>query len=114
MSCQDMRLPNQTFEERKKEIRETIAELARQLAAGKVKPVIDKKTGAIAWAGWTDGQRNRVTDGCAYRLLMAQGNTTAKLAVARAEALAGRAVNREAIHHGHHSHDGGHTWHHGH
>jgi hypothetical protein len=42
---------------------------------------------------------------------MATGSAMAKTAIARAEALAGRSVNRQAVAQGHHSHDGGATWH---
>jgi hypothetical protein len=38
----------------------------------------------------------------------------AKMEIARAEQLAGRAVSAQAVAGGVHSHDGGHTWHHGH
>jgi hypothetical protein len=45
---------------------------------------------------------------------MATGSALAKQAIARAEQLAGRTVDRAALTAGHHSHDGGKTWHHGH
>ena len=34
--------------------------------------------------------------------------------IARVEQLAGRTADRQALTQGHHSHDGGATWHHGH
>lgn len=58
-----------------------------------------------------DTRRARVSDVCGYRLLMATGAPLAKQAIARAEQLAGRTVSRQAVANGHHSHDGGHTWH---
>lgn len=110
MPCDTRRRPNQTISERKTEIRETVARLASALAAGQVKAVVGPQ-GAIAFAGLTESQRNGVTDACAYRLLMAGGSMLAKQAIARAEALAGRAVNKQTVAVGAHSHDGGHTWH---
>lgn len=102
---------NQTLTERKKQVSETVAELARELATGRVKVKVGPQ-GAIAFEGWSN--RNGVTDGCAYRRIMATGSTQAKLAIAKAELLAGRGVNKQAVATGHHSHDGGKTWHHGH
>lgn len=63
--------PNQTLTERKKEIAETVAELAKQLAAGTVKPVVGPQ-GAVAFQGWQN--RAGITDACAYRRVMATGN----------------------------------------
>ena len=51
-----------------------------------------------------------VTDACAYRRLMATGPALAKAAIARAEQMAGRSVDKMAVAHGHHTHDGVH-WH---
>jgi hypothetical protein len=45
---------------------------------------------------------------------MSTGSALAKAAIARAEQVAGRTVDRQAIAHGHYSHDGGRSWHHGH
>jgi len=45
-----------------------------------------------------------------YRRLMATGSALAKAKIAAAEALAGRAVSRQALANGVHSHDGGRTW----
>lgn len=111
MACETMRQPNQTLEERKKEVREVVEELARDLAAGRVKARVGEEGGIVF-----DGMKNRkgVTDACAYRRLMVSGGALAKAAIAKAETLAGRTVNRQAIANGLHSHDGGKTWHHGH
>ena len=110
MPCDTRRLPNQTITQRKIEIRDTVAALTRALAAGRVKPVVGPQ-GAIAFQGWQESERNRVTDACAYRQIMAGQSAVAKQAIARAEALAGRPVNRQIIASGAHSHDGGHSWH---
>jgi hypothetical protein len=100
---------NQTLTQRKKQVSEVIADLVRQLAAGRVKPAVDKKTGAVAFVGWQN--RNGVTDACAYRRVLATGSSAAKLALMKAEQLAGRTVNKQAVAAGIHSHDGGHSWH---
>jgi hypothetical protein len=42
---------------------------------------------------------------------MATGSGLAKAQIAKAEAIAGRSVNKQVVGHGAHSHDGGQTWH---
>ncbi len=108
MPCETARLPNQTITERKVEIREAVANLSRALAAGAVKPMIGPQ-GAIAFQGWTEQQRGRVTDACAYRIVMATGSPLAKAKIAAAEALSGRTVDRKVIGQGGHYH--GSTYH---
>ena len=113
MACDQQTVAGQTFTQRKEEVRAALARLSADLVAGRVKPVIGP-TGAIAFQGWTD--RARVSDGCAFRLTMATGSALAKQAIAKAELLAGRSVNRQAVAAGHHAHEhGGHLhWHGGH
>lgn len=111
MACDTQPVAGQTLTQRKAEVRETLARLMADLVSGRVRAVVGPQ-GAIAFQGWTD--RARITDGCAYRLVMSTGTTAAKLAIMKAEQLAGRSVNRQAVMAGHHSHDGGKTWHHGH
>jgi hypothetical protein len=65
----------------------------------------------VAFIGLTDQERDGVTDACAYRRIMATGSALAKAKIASAEALSGRTVNRQAVAQGHHTHDGGQTWH---
>ncbi len=113
MPCDTRALPNQTLTERKAEVRAAVTKLAADLAAGRVKPVIGKQ-GGIAFQGWSETDRARVTDACAYRTLMVTGSALAKATIARAEQLAGRAVDKKALAAGVHSHDGGHHWHQGH
>lgn len=103
----------QTLTERKLQVVESVAKLARELANGRVKAKVGPQ-GAITFQGWSDAERNGVTDNCAYRRIMATGSTQAKLAIMKAEQAAGRSVNRQAVAQGHHSHDGGTTWHKGH
>jgi hypothetical protein len=115
MACETMRKPRQTIEERVAEIGRAVAALEAKIKAKTVKPVVDKKTGGIAFAGWENAaERADVTDACAYRRIMATGSALARAEIARAEQLAGRSVDRQALASGHHSHDGGKTWHHGH
>lgn len=103
--------PDQTLTERKEEVREAIAKLVAALASGRARAVIGP-TGGIAFQGWTEEDRGRVSDVCAYRMILSSGSASAKAAIARAEALSGRSVSREAVAAGHHMH--GDHWHGGH
>jgi len=113
MPCDTQLKPRQTIQQRAEEIRRAIATLDSLLRQKRVKAIVGPQ-GAIAFDGWSEGERDKVTDACAYRRLMATGSALAKAEIAKAERLAGRAVDRRVIAHGHHSHDGGRTWHHGH
>jgi len=113
MPCDTRLKAKQTIQQRAVEVRAMVARLSSALATGRVKAMIGPQ-GAIAFAGLSDNERDGVTDACAYRRLMVEGSALAKAAVTRAEQLAGRAVDKRAIAQGHHSHDGGQTWHHGH
>ncbi len=111
MPCDTRLKSRQTIKERAIEVRSVVARLAQGLMTGRIKPRIGP-TGGIAFPELTDTDRDGVTDACAYRRLMAEGPALAKAAIARAEQLSGRTVDRQALAHGHHSHDGGQTWHH--
>lgn len=114
MPCDTKLKPKQTIQQRADEVRKVVYDINSLIAAGKVKPVIDKRTGAIAFDGVSDTIRDGVTDACVYRRLMATGSSLTKAAIARAEQIAGRTVDKQALAQGHHSHDGGKSWHHGH
>ena len=114
MPCDTKLKPRQTISERVAEVRKAIIYIDKSLRRGQIKVLVDKKTGAIAFDGLTNGERDGVTDGCIYRRIMATGTASAKQAIARAELLAGRGVNKQAVAQGVHSHDGGKSWHHGH
>lgn len=86
-----------------------IGRLDAALAAGSVSVVISG-SGAVAFKGWATMQREGVSDICAYRKLAASNSPALRRAVMRAEALAGRRVDQQAIGAGVHSHDGGQTW----
>jgi len=110
MPCDTRVKRGQTLQQRAQEVRKVVEAAARALAAGRVKVRVGPQ-GAVAFVGLTDEERDGVTDACMYRRLMSSGSATALQAVARAEALAGRSVDRMAVAHGAHSHDGGRTWH---
>ncbi len=110
MSCDTRTLPNQTLTQRKEEVLQAVTRLNGLLARGLVKPKIGPQ-GAIVFEGWADADRGRVSDACAYRRLMAIGGALAKATIAKAELLAGRSVNKQAVAVGAHSHDGGISWH---
>lgn len=110
MPCDTRLKPKQTIQERADEVRRATSRLQARLMDGRVKVTIGPQ-GAVAFVGWSDEERDGVTDACAYRRIMATGSALARAAIAKAEQLSGRAINRQAIAHGAHSHDGGHTWH---
>jgi hypothetical protein len=111
VACDTKLKPAQTISERAKEVREAVERLAQGMRAGRISIVLDKRTGAPAIARWDANSRDGLTDGCALRRIMATGNATARMLIAKAEAMAGRSVDMKALAVGHHSHDGGQTWH---
>jgi len=111
MPCDTMRLPGESLAQRKESVRKAVARLDALIRAKAVEVVVDKATGAVAFRGWTVNERDRVSDACAYRRLLATGSNALREALVRAEAIAGRAVDPIAVGRGAHSHDGGHTWH---
>lgn len=110
MPCDRKLKARQTLTQRKAEVRKAVERISEGLASGRIKPVVSPK-GAIAFTNVTDEERDGVTDACAYRQLMVHGSTLAKLAIARAEQIAGRGVDKLIVGQGVHSHDDGHTWH---
>lgn len=110
MPCDTQLEPGETISQRKQTILEAIKDLSTALASNRVRVKIGP-TGAVAFEGWEPAERRKITDACAYRRIMATGSALAKAKIASAEALSGRSINREAVAHGHHSHDGGKSWH---
>jgi hypothetical protein len=110
MPCFGQLLQGQTVAERKKEIDVTTKKIDQLLAKGSIKAKVGPQ-GAITFLGLTDSDRNRMTDVCIYRQISRTGSASAKMALARAEQLAGRSVDKAVINAGIHSHDGGTTWH---
>ena len=111
MPCDTRLRENQTLVERNNQIKQALQRLEASLQAGRVKVNI-APNGAVAFSGWND--RDDVTDVCAYRTLSAQNSWALRQAIAKAEATQGRKVNPHAVAAGHHSHDGGKSWHKGH
>jgi len=110
MPCDTRLKPRQTIQSRKAEIQKVIERLSKGLTSGAIRVKVGPQ-GGIAFIGLSTEERDGVTDACAYRRLMVTGSSLAKAAIARAEQLAGRTVDRMAVAQGVHSHDGGHTWH---
>lgn len=110
MPCDTRLKPKQTIQQRKTEVLKAVEKLQRDLTSGRVKPKISMG-GAIAFEGWNELDRDGVTDNCAYRRLLSSGSPLALAAIAKAEALAGRKVDRTVVNSGVHSHDGGKSWH---
>ncbi len=111
MPCDTRLKARQTISERKDEVRRATEKFVAGLKNGLVKAVVNKVTGAVAFTGISDADRDGVTDACAYRRVMVSGSALAIAAIAKAEQLAGRAVDRKVVGIGMHSHDGGQTWH---
>lgn len=111
MACTGTLQPGQTLVERMSQVDRALKRLETYLQTGSVKVKVGSN-GAIVFAGWAD--RDGLSDVCAYRSLAASSSSTLRMAVARAEALAGRKVDARAVAAGVHSHDGGSTWNGGH
>lgn len=116
MPCDTVRVGESAWarERREASIEAALAALEADLERGVVSVVIDRASGAVAFDGWASGSRSGVSDVCAFRRLELSSSMALKLAIERAELQAGRAVNREAVASGLHSHDGGRTWSAGH
>jgi hypothetical protein len=113
MPCDTRLRQGETLENRVKAIDVALKRLEQYLQTGKVQIGI-APNGAITFKGWNVGERDDVSDVCAYRTLASQNSWALRQAVAKAEAMSGRKVNAHAIAAGHHSHDGGKTWSGGH
>lgn len=103
-------MPCDTRKRKPEQIKVATARLEKALAMGTVKVTVDGRTGAIAFTGWKEEDRDGMADVCAYRRLLSSGSSALRMAVSRAEALAGRKVSTQAVAAGVHSHDGGQTW----
>lgn len=110
MPCDRKLKSGQTIQQRADEVRKVVDRLQQGLASGRVKAKVGPQ-GAIAFDGLTEAERDGVTDACAYRRLLLSGSALTRAAIARAEQLAGRSVDKQVIGQGAHSHDGGRTWH---
>lgn len=108
MACDFRRAPNQTPVQRAEQIESAIDRLNKALTLGEVQVKVGP-TGSIAFVG-ADLQRDGISDTCAYRKLLAAGSPALRAATLRAEAMAGRKVDAQAVASGVHSHDSGKTW----
>ena len=113
MSCNLMRDPQQTAEDRAREIQAALAKLQSALGSNQARYQVSPQ-GFVSIVGWREEDRRRVSDVCAFRMLATAGSWEHRKALAAAESRAGRAVNVQAIGAGVHSHDGGKTFHPGH
>jgi hypothetical protein len=108
MPCDTRVKRNQTLSQRVAEVRGVVDAVGRLLASGQVKVKVGPQ-GGIAFLGLSEAQRDGVTDSCLLRRLMAGSSVTAKLAIEKAELLAGRKVDKQVIGQGGHYH--GDVWH---
>lgn len=92
------------------EVRKAVARIDSLISSRKVSVKVGPQ-GAVTFTGISDDDRDGVTDACVYRMLATSGSAATRMAIARAEQIAGRAVDRKVVAHGTHSHDGGVTWH---
>jgi hypothetical protein len=109
MACETMLAPRQTLAQRKEQVRKAAAIIDRLIAQRKAGVKVGPQ-GAVTFTGISDSDRADMTDACIYRTLSRSGSAATKIAIQRAEQLAGRTVNRAALAAGVHSHDGGNTW----
>lgn len=117
MACDTMLKPRQSLTERKAEVKKVISVLDKLIAVGQVNVRVGTDgmaKGAVAFKGWSDTERDGVSDACALRLLLVSGSAQTKLKLMQAQQMAGQSFNRQTLAHGVHSHDGGNTWHKGH
>lgn len=110
MPCDGSLWGDQTVTQRKEEVRKKTTVVDKLIAAGKVKVKVGPQ-GAVTFIGIPDSDRVRMTDGCIYRMLSRTGSVATRLAIQKAEQIAGRAIDRKVVAQGLHSHDGGSTWH---
>lgn len=110
MPCNTMLKKNQTAAQRATEVRKAAERIDKLLASRRIKMKVGPQ-GAVVFTGLTDTDRDGMTDACIYRMITRSGSAAAKMAISRAEQLAGRNVDRKVVAHGVHSHDGGASWH---
>lgn len=110
MACDTRLKSGQTIQQRAEEVRRAVAKLDKLLASGVARAKV-APNGAVVFVGWQQEDRDGVTDACGYRRIVTTGSALAKAALQRAEMLAGRSIDRQVVASGHHSHDGGQTWH---
>ena len=113
MPCDTRLKQGQTIQQRAEEVRRAVSALDKAIQERRVQIKVGPQ-GAVAFSGWSEQERDSVTDACAFRRIMATGTALARAEIAKAEQMSGRTINRQVIGQGVHSHDGGKTWHSGH
>jgi hypothetical protein len=106
MVCWNTVKPNQTPEQRTREIARDMDRIDSLVANGQVRFVVGPQ-GAPLFDGLTREQRDNLDDVCIYRQLSRTGSRATQAAIAAAERTVGRTTDRNAMVH---SHDGGRTW----
>ena len=110
MACETYQRPNQTLAQRKDEIRHMQEKVIAGLKTGQIGVKVDAK-GGVTFTGIPAEDRPGITDACIYRRVLVSGSQLAIQAIQKAERLAGRAVDKQMVATGYHSHDGGSSWH---
>ncbi len=110
MPCNTKLKKGQTIAQRAAELRKRGQQIDGMLASGRVGAKVGGQ-GGITFTGIPEDVRDGMTDACVYRAIMARGSHQAKMAIAKAERLAGRTVDKGVVASGLHSHDGGASWH---
>ena len=109
MPCYRVKKKGQTEVQRKAEVKKRMTQVDKLIAARKVQMKVGPQ-GAITFIGLSDEDRDGLTDVCIYNTLTKTGSAAVRMALARAEQLAGRSIDRKVIAAGIHSHDEGRTW----
>lgn len=105
MPCERTLKPNQTIAQRVAEVKNVLDLVTQGITAGRIKLKIGP-TGAPVFIGIDDKERDAVTDVCIYRRLLATGTAKVKAMLSTAPP-----ASKLAMAQGHHSHDGGASWH---
>lgn len=110
MPCDTRLKTGQTISQRKDEVRKAATAIDKLIASRQAQVRVGPQ-GAVTFVGIPEDVRDGLTDACVYRRIMASGSAGAKMALLRAEQLAGRSIDRRVVAGGTHSHDGGTHWH---
>lgn len=106
MVCWNTIKPQQTPEQRAREVERAMQRIDDLLASGLVRFKVGPQ-GAPLFDGLSREDRDDLSDVCIYRQLSRTGSRAAQAAIAAAERETGRSTDRNAQVH---SHDGGRTW----
>lgn len=106
MVCWNTVKPNQTQEERNREIDRNMDRIDALMASGQVTYALGPN-GQPIFGGLTREQRDGLDDNCIYRRITERGSRAAIAAIDQVERSTGRVTDRNAHTH---THDGGRTW----